>query len=140
MTDNFLEELCKKGNIRVTSQRKIIASVLLKAKEHLDVEEIHKRAKAIDSNVSIATVYRTMKLFEDNAIVTAHNFSEDRTYYEIVSKEHHDHLINIENGEIIEFHNKQIEELQKRIAEKHGYKLIGHKLELYCIPKSTNHN
>jgi Fur family ferric uptake transcriptional regulator len=118
----------------MTEQRRIIARVLEAADDHPDVEELHRRAAAVDPRISIATVYRTVKLFEDAGIITRHDFGEGRARYETVPDEHHDHLIDIQSGKVVEFHNDEIEDLQRRIAEKAGYRLVGHRLELFGVP------
>ena len=129
-----LEKLCVEKGMRMTEQRKVIARVLSIADDHPDVEEIHRRASEIDSNISIATVYRTMRLFEESGVVERHDFQDGRARYEEASDDHHDHLIDLRSGEVIEFVNEEIEALQKRIAEQHGYKLVDHRLELYGVP------
>ncbi len=129
-----LEKLCIAKGMRMTEQRKVIARVLSVAEDHPDVEEIHRRAAAIDANISIATVYRTMRLFEESGVVERHDFQDGRARYEEASEEHHDHLIDLRSGDVIEFVNEEIEKLQKRIAEEHGYKLVDHRLELYGVP------
>ncbi len=129
-----LEKLCIEKGMRMTDQRKVIARVLSVADDHPDVEEIHRRASEIDSNISIATVYRTMRLFEESGVVERHDFQDGRARYEEASDDHHDHLIDLRSGEVIEFVNEEIEALQKRIAEQHGYKLVDHRLELYGVP------
>ncbi len=129
-----LEKLCIQKGMRMTEQRKVIARVLSLADDHPDVEEIHRRAAEIDSNISIATVYRTMRLFEESGVVERHDFQDGRARYEEASEEHHDHLIDLRSGDVIEFVSEEIEQLQKRIAEEHGYKLIDHRLELYGVP------
>lgn len=129
-----LEKLCIEKGMRMTEQRKVIARVLSVADDHPDVEEIHRRAAEIDSNISIATVYRTMRLFEESGVVERHDFQDGRARYEEATDDHHDHLINLRTGEVIEFVNEEIELLQKRIAEEHGYKLVDHRLELYGVP------
>ena len=137
-----IEEKCKEKGVRLTDQRKIIAKVMSDSKEvygskdHPDVDELHKRVSSIDSKISIATVYRTVKLFEESGIIERHDFKEGKSRYEPSTEEHHDHLIDINSGEIIEFVNEEIEQLQKKVAEKLGYKLVDHKLELYGIKKS----
>ncbi len=118
----------------MTEQRRVIARVLSIAEDHPDVEEIHRRSTEIDSNISIATVYRTMRLFEEAGVVERHDFQDGRSRYEEATDDHHDHLIDLRSGEVIEFINEEIEALQKRIAEEHGYKLVDHRLELYGIP------
>ena len=134
---NNIEKKCKEKNVRLTDQRRIIAKVMSDSKEiygskdHPDVDELHKRASAIDNKISIATVYRTVKLFEEAGIVEKHDFKGNKARYEKSPDEHHDHLIDINSGEIIEFVDKEIEELQVKVAKKLGYKLVDHKLELY---------
>lgn len=118
----------------MTEQRRVIARVLSNAEDHPDVEEIHRRATEIDANISIATVYRTMRLFEEAGVVERHDFQDGRARYEEATETHHDHLIDLRSGEVIEFVNEEIEALQKRIAEKYGYKLVDHRLELYGVP------
>ena len=129
--DNVIESKCKVKGIRLTDQRKIIAKVMSEAIDHPNVDELHKRVIKLDSKVSIATVYRTVKLFEEVGVVAKHDFKGDKARYEQAPQEHHDHLIDINTGEIIEFVNNDIEKLQKKAAEKLGYKLVDHKLELY---------
>ena len=129
-----LEKLCTAKGMRMTEQRRVIARVLSLANDHPDVEEIHRRATEIDANISIATVYRTMRLFEDAGVVDRHDFQDGRSRYEEATDDHHDHLIDVRTGDVIEFMNEEIEQLQQRIAEKLGYKLIAHRLELYGVP------
>ncbi len=129
-----LEVLCAERGLKMTDQRRVIARVLSEASDHPDVEAVHRRATAIDPNISIATVYRTVRLFEEAGILAKHDFGDGRARYEETPDEHHDHLIDIQSGQVIEFHNDEIEELQRRIAEKAGYKLVGHRLELYGVP------
>ncbi len=129
-----LEKLCAQKGMRMTEQRRVIARVLSLAEDHPDVEEIHRRAVQIDANISIATVYRTMRLFEESGVVERHDFQDGRARYEEASEVHHDHLIDLRSGEVIEFVNDEIEKLQQRIAEEHGYKLVDHRLELYGVP------
>jgi len=132
-----IEEKCKEKGVRLTDQRKVIARVMSDSKErygskdHPDVDELHKRVSLIDEKISIATVYRTVKLFEEAGILEKHGFRGGKARYEQAPEEHHDHLIDINSGEIIEFVNNEIEELQKKVASKLGYKLVDHKLELY---------
>jgi|TARA_B110001452_G_scaffold153402_1_gene127631 Fur family ferric uptake transcriptional regulator len=134
---NNIEEKCKIKGVRLTDQRRIIAQVMSDAKEkygskdHPDVDELHKRVNKIDSKISIATVYRTVKLFEESGIVEKHDFKGGKARYEQAPEEHHDHLIDINSGEIIEFVDEDIEILQNKVAKKLGYKLVDHKLELY---------
>ena len=128
---NRIEERCLKVGVRLTDQRKVIAKVMSESDDHPDVDELHRRVIKLDSKVSIATVYRTVKLFEEAGIVSKHDFKGTKARYEQTSMEHHDHLIDINTGEIIEFVNDDIEKLQKKVAEKLGYKLVDHRLELY---------
>ena len=128
---NSIEEKCKLKGVRLTDQRKIIAQVMSDSKDHPDVDELHKRVASIDKKISIATVYRTVKLFEESGIVEKHDFKGGKARYEKSPDEHHDHLIDINSGEIIEFVDTDIEKLQNEVAKKLGYKLVDHKLELY---------
>lgn len=129
-----LIELCAERGLRMTEQRRVIAQILQDSSDHPDVEELHRRASAIDSKISIATVYRTVKLFEDAGIIERHDFREGRSRYETVPEEHHDHLIDLKSGKVIEFHSAEIEALQEKIAREHGFRLVDHRLELYGIP------
>lgn len=129
-----LEKICMEKGMRMTEQRRVIARVLSDAEDHPDVEEIHRRAVEIDANISIATVYRTMRLFEESGVVERHDFQDGRARYEEATEDHHDHLIDLRSGDVIEFVNEEIEKLQHRIAEEHGYKLVAHRLELYGVP------
>jgi len=131
MAKSAIENLCGVKGIKLTNQRRIIAKVLSKAADHPDANLVYKRSSKMDSQISMATVYRTMKLFEDANIVVVRDFGDGRSRYEIYSNEHHDHLIDIESGEVIEFVNDDIEKLQNKVAKKLGYELTGHKLELY---------
>ena len=117
----------------MTAQRRVIARVLSEAQDHPDVEELYRRASKIDSAISIATVYRTVRLFEEANILERHDFRDGRSRYEEVTEEHHDHLIDVETGDVIEFQNEDIERLQREIAKKLGYELVDHRLELYCV-------
>ena len=126
-----LEKRCINRGVRLTDQRKIIARVMSEAENHPDVDELHRRVSKIDSKVSIATVYRTVKLFEEAGIIAKHDFKGSKARYEQAPKEHHDHLIDINTGEITEFVNEDIEKLQEKVAAKLGYKLVDHRLELY---------
>ncbi len=128
---SIIENKCIKKGVRLTDQRKLIAQVMSKSTDHPDVDELHSRVNKIDSKISIATVYRTVKLFEEAGIVSKHDFKGNKARYEEVPEEHHDHLIDINTGEITEFVNEDIEKLQKKVAEKLGYKLVDHRLELY---------
>ena len=126
-----IENKCLAKGVRLTEQRKLVAKVMSESEDHPDVDELHKKVSKLDSRVSIATVYRTVKLFEEVGIVSKHDFKGNKARYEEVPKEHHDHLIDINTGEIIEFVDQDIEKLQKKVAEKLGYKLVDHRLELY---------
>ena len=128
---NNIEEKCKAKDVRLTEQRKVIARVMSSSNDHPDVDELHKRINKVDKKISIATVYRTVKLFEESGIVGKHDFKGGKARYEEAPEEHHDHLIDINSGEIIEFVDKDIEILQNKVAKKLGYKLVDHKLELY---------
>jgi Fur family ferric uptake transcriptional regulator len=134
MGETRLERLCIEKGMKMTEQRRIIARVLSVADDHPDVEEVYRRASELDSKISIATVYRTMRLFEDEGIVDRHDFGDGRARYEETSEEHHDHLIDVKSGRVIEFHNEEIEALQERIAREHGLRLVDHRLELYGVP------
>ena len=128
-----IEQLCQEKGLRITEQRRVIARVLSDAEDHPDVEILHQRASAIDPGISIATVYRTVRLFEDAGILERHDFGDGRSRYEAAPEAHHDHLINVETGEVIEFVDRELEELQRRIAEKLGFRLVDHRLELYGV-------
>ncbi len=134
MFENRIEEMCVEKNIKMTDQRRVIARVLSLAEDHPDVEEVHKRANKIDARISIATVYRTVRLWDEAGILDRHDFGDGRARYEEVKEEHHDHLIDVKNGTVIEFQNAEIEALQEKIARKHGMRLIDHRLELYAVP------
>ncbi|HEY4342728.1 MAG TPA: Fur family transcriptional regulator [Parvibaculum sp.] len=129
-----IENLCIEKNMRMTEQRRVIARVLSLAHDHPDVEEVYHRASEVDSKISIATVYRTVRLFEEAGILERHDFRDGRSRYEQVPEEHHDHLIDLESGKVIEFHNDEIERLQKIIARELGFDLVDHRLELYGVP------
>ena len=133
-----LENLCIKRGMKMTGQRRVIARVLSDADDHPDVEELYKRSSQVDNNISIATVYRTVRLFEEAGLLDRHDFGDGRARYEEASGEHHDHLIDVKSGKVIEFHDEEIEDLQHKIASKLGYKLVGHRMELYGAP--TNYN
>ncbi|MBL6786727.1 MAG: transcriptional repressor [PS1 clade bacterium] len=133
-TGTDIEHLAVTAGMRMTEQRRVIARVLTLANDHPDVEEVHRRAVLEDAGISIATVYRTVRLFEEAGILTRHDFGHGRARYEPVSDDHHDHLIDIQTGQVIEFTNEAIEELQKEVARKLGYKLVDHRLELYGVP------
>ena len=126
-----IESKCKQRGVRLTEQRKLIAKVMSESESHPDVDELHKKVSKFDSKISIATVYRTVKLFEEAGVVSKHDFKGNKSRYEQAPEEHHDHLIDVNSGEIIEFVNEEIEKLQKQVAEKLGYKLVDHRLELY---------
>ena len=128
---NDIIKKCEKKGVRLTDQRKLIAKAMSESEDHPDVDELHRRVSKSDSKISIATVYRTVKLFEEAGIVAKHDFKGTKARYEEATLEHHDHLIDVNTGEIIEFVNEDIEKLQKEIAEKLGYKLVDHRLELY---------
>ena len=128
-----LETLCADRGLKMTEQRRVIARVLSDAQDHPDVEQVHKRAIAIDPNISIATVYRTVRLFEEAGILERHEFGDGRSRYEAVSESHHDHLIDVETGKVIEFADDELELLQKHIAERLGFRLVDHRMELYGV-------
>ena len=130
-----IEKKCLEKGVKLTDQRKIIAKVMSDSEDHPNVDELYKRVTKIDSKISIATIYRTVKLFEEAGILTKHDFKGGKARYEELSEDHHDHLIDIKTGEIIEFVDEEIEKLQNKVAEKYGYKLVDHKLELYGIKK-----
>ena len=132
-----IEQKCLTKDVKLTDQRKIIARVMTDSNDHPDVDELHNRVSKIDSKISIATVYRTVKLFEESGIVTKHDFKGGKARYEQLMESHHDHLIDIKTGEIIEFVDEEIEKLQKKVADKYGYDLVDHKLELYGVKKKT---
>lgn len=129
-----IEQMCIDKGMKMTDQRRVIAKVLSDATDHPDVEEVYRRATVIDPKISIATVYRTVRLLEEAQILARHDFGDGRARYEEIQDEHHDHLIDMKSGRVFEFHNEDIEELQRRIAEKLGYRLVGHRLELYGVP------
>ena len=126
-----IESKCKQKGVRLTDQRRLIAKVMSESEGHPNVDELYKKVSKLDSKISIATVYRTVKLFEEAGIVEKHDFKGNKARYEQAPEEHHDHLIDINSGEITEFVNEEIEKLQKKVAEKLGYKLVDHRLELY---------
>ena len=132
-----IEQKCIAKGVKLTDQRKIIAKVMSEANDHPDVDELYNRVSKIDSKISIATVYRTVKLFEEFGILAKHEFKGGKARYEQLSESHHDHLIDIKSGEIIEFVDQEIEKLQKKVAEKYGYDLVDHKLELYGVKKKS---
>ena len=128
-----IEDKCLSKGVKLTDQRRIIAQVMSKSTDHPDVDELYKRVSKIDNKISIATVYRTVKLFEESGILTKHEFKGGKARYEELNEGHHDHLIDIKTGEIVEFVDEEIEKLQHKVAKKYGYKLVDHKLELYGI-------
>ena len=128
-----IEQLCADKGLRITEQRRTIARVLGESEDHPDVETLHSRAATIDANISIATVYRTVRLFEEAGILERHEFGDGRSRYEAASESHHDHLIDVESGEVIEFVDEQLEALQRQIAERLGYRLVDHRMELYGV-------
>ena len=129
-----IEALCAAKGMRMTEQRRTIARVLAQAEDHPDVEELYRRCSAVDERISMSTVYRTVRLFEDAGIIERHDFREGRSRYETSTEGHHDHLINLRTGEVIEFQSEEIERLQAEVARKLGYKLMDHRLELYAVP------
>lgn len=129
-----LEARCVEKGMRMTEQRRVIARVLQSSSDHPDVEELYRRASAVDPNISISTVYRTVKLFEDAGIIERHDFRDGRSRYETLPEEHHDHLIDLRSGKVIEFRSEEIERIQEQIARKLGYRLVDHRLELYAVP------
>ena len=133
--DETIEQKCTKKGVKLTDQRRIIAKVMSESSDHPNVDELYKRVNLIDKKISIATVYRTVKLFEESGILTKHDFKGGKARYEELSEQHHDHLIDIKSGEIIEFVDEEIEKLQKKVAEKYGYDLVDHRLELYGVKK-----
>ncbi|MCF6322034.1 MAG: transcriptional repressor [Rhizobiaceae bacterium] len=134
MNTSTIEELCMQKGLRMTGQRRVIAQVLDRAFDHPDVEELYRRSVAIDEKISIATVYRTVKLLEEFDIIERHDFRDGRSRYEPAPEDHHDHLIDLKSGKVIEFTSEEIEKLQVEIARKLGFKLVDHRLELYGVP------
>ena len=134
-----IEKLCASKGLRITDQRRVIARILSEADDHPDVETLHERAAKIDPGISIATVYRTVRLFEEAGILERHEFGDGRSRYEAASDAHHDHLIDVETGKVIEFVDEELEALQRRIAEKLGFRLVDHRMELYgvAVDRST---
>src|SRR5438477_1703141 len=130
-----LEQLCLDKGLKMTEQRRVIARVLSESVDHPDVEQVYRRATAIDSRISIATVYRTVRLFEEASIIARHDFGDGRSRYEEMPSAHHDHLIDLQSGRVIEFRNEDIERLQQIVADELGYELVGHRLELYAVPR-----
>ncbi len=134
LTLDRIEKQCIDKGMRMTDQRRVVARVLSSAEDHPDVEELYHRAAAVDPHISLATVYRTVRLFEEAGVVERHDFGDGRSRYEQAGDDHHDHLINIKTGEVIEFFDAEIEKMKEALAERLGYKLVGHKLELYAVP------
>ena len=135
-----LEKLCLDKGMRMTEQRRVIARVLSEAQDHPDVEELYRRSSSVDPHISIATVYRTVRLFEDAGIIARHDFKDGRSRYEEMTEEHHDHLIDLKTGQVVEFMDDEIERLQEAIARRLGYRLIAHRLELYGVPLDSKDN
>ncbi len=129
-----IEQKCIEKGMRMTDQRRVVARVLSSAEDHPDVEELYHRAAAVDPHISLATVYRTVRLFEEAGVVERHDFGDGRSRYEQAGDDHHDHLINIKTGQVLEFYDAEIEKMKEQLAEKLGFKLVGHKLELYGVP------
>ena len=138
MSPSRIEEACIAQRMKMTEQRRVIARVLSDAEDHPDVEEVHRRANAVDERISIATVYRTVRLFEEADIIERHDFGDGRSRYEEVTEDHHDHLIDMKTGKVVEFQSDEIERLQEQIAGEHGMRLVGHRLELYCVPLESD--
>ncbi len=131
---NTLENKCQERGLKMTEQRKVIARVLSQSDDHPDVEMLYQRSVEVDPNISIATVYRTVKLFEESGIIEKHDFGDGRARFEEAGDDHHDHLIDVKSGKVIEFTNEEIERLQETVAKELGYKLVDHRLELYAVP------
>ena len=138
MNESSIERLCIEKGMKMTEQRRVIARVLSDSDDHPDVELVHQRSSSIDERISIATVYRTVRLFEEANILERHDFGDGRSRYEEATDSHHDHLINLKTGEVIEFTNDEIEEIQKKVAEQYGLKLVGHRFELYGVPLDSD--
>ena len=134
MTIDRIEKRCVEKGMRMTDQRRVVAHVLSAAEDHPDVEELYRRAAAVDPHISLATVYRTVRLFEEAGVVERHDFGDGRSRYEQAGEDHHDHLINIKTGQVLEFYDAEIEKMKEQLAEKLGFKLVGHKLDLYGVP------
>src|SRR5271163_2294825 len=135
-----LEQLCLDRGLKMTEQRRVIARVLSDSADHPDVESVYRRASELDSKISIATVYRTVRLFQEANILARHDFGDGRARYEEMPSDHHDHLIDLQSGRVVEFRNEEIEKLQEIIADKLGYDLVGHRLELYALPRRGKQN
>ncbi len=133
-----IEKLCVERGMRMTEQRRVVAQALSQSHDHPDVEELYRRASALDPHISIATVYRTVRLFEEAGVVEKHDFGDGRSRYEELTDDHHDHLIDTKTGKVIEFYDEELEKLKDAIAERLGFKLVGHKLELYGLPLSDS--
>jgi Fur family transcriptional regulator, ferric uptake regulator len=133
-TEPTLEEACVHKGMRMTEQRRVIAQVIEAASDHPDVEELYRRASAVDDRISLSTVYRTVNLFEEAGLITKHDFKDGRARFELIPDEHHDHLIDVRSGTVIEFRNEEIEAIQEVIAKRLGYRLVDHRLELYAVP------
>ena len=129
-----IEQLCEQKGLKLTEQRRVIARVLSDADDHPDVDQLYRRATSIDPRISIATVYRTVRLFEEANILTRHDFGDGRARYEEMPSEHHDHLIDVRSGKVVEFHDAELEQLQENIAKRLGYRLVDHRLELFGVP------
>lgn len=134
MTNSSIEQLCEEKGLKMTEQRRIIARVLSESSDHPDVDQVYRRATVADPRISIATVYRTVRLFEEANILAKHDFGDGRARYEEIPDEHHDHLIDLKSGKVVEFHSEEIEALQELIARRLGYRLVDHRLELYALP------
>ncbi len=132
-----IERHCIEKGMKMTEQRRVVARVLSMSTDHPDVEQVYRRAVQMDPHISIATVYRTVRLLEEANILERHDFGDGRSRYEEITDQHHDHLIDIQSGKVIEFQNQEIEDLQEKIAEKHGFRLVGHRLELYGVPAKS---
>ena len=139
-TPSRLEQLCLDKGLKMTDQRRVIARVLSDSADHPDVEKVYRRATAVDPRISIATVYRTVRLFEEANILARHDFGDGRSRYEEMPSDHHDHLIDLQSGRVVEFRNEEIEKLQRFIADQLGYDLVGHRLELYAVPRQGKRN
>jgi Fur family ferric uptake transcriptional regulator len=130
-----IEQKCIDKGLKMTEQRRLIARIIAEAKDHPDTEEVYRRVSAKDKTVGIATVYRTIKLLEENNIIEKHDFGDGKARYEELKEQHHDHIINVKTGEVIEFFDAEIEKLQEKIAAKYGFKLVDHRMDLYVMPK-----
>ena len=133
-------ERCERLGLRMTDQRRVIASVLAKSEDHPDVETVYHRARRQDSGISIATVYRTLRLFEELGILERHEFGDGKARYEDAERDHHDHLIDVQSGRVIEFVSDEIEKLQREVASKHGYRIVAHRLEIYGVPVDSSND